>query len=167
MSKAVLSQVIDIGVEGQTGSFNLSDTHLDIFISNLSLITMHIADVFNRDLIPKLIDWNFGTGLYPEIKFQPFDREDRKLLADIFTRISGARQINISPELKLALEEHVADALGLDIDFDKIRERDMARSEEMLNLEVEKTKSEIDVLNKQASETATDSNSNNGGNGVQ
>ena len=29
MSKAVLSQVIDIGVEGQTGSFNLSDTHLD------------------------------------------------------------------------------------------------------------------------------------------
>ena len=57
MSKSVLAQVLDIGVDSSTGSFNLSDTHLDVFIANLELMAQYIASIFNFSLIPKLIDW--------------------------------------------------------------------------------------------------------------
>ena len=119
-AKSVLAQVIDLGVEGRTGSFNLSDTHLDVFLVNLELIATYIAEVFNTVLIPKLIDWNFGTGNYPRVQFQPFDRLVKASLFEIYTRVSSSASLNISPELLVELEKTVADTLGLDMDYDEI-----------------------------------------------
>ena len=161
MSKAVLSQVIDIGVEGQTGSFNLSDTHLDIFITNLELIAQYISDVFNRDLIPRLIDWNFGTGNYPKIQFLPFDREDRKFLANLFTRIAGSRNVNVTPEFMLELEKTVAESANFDIDYDEITEERIQQAKDLLDLETKKVESEINRNNT----TGGEGQANNTGNG--
>ena len=92
MSKSVLAQVLDVGVEGRTGSFNLSDTHFDIFIANLELMADYISTIFNTFLIPKLIDWNFGTGYYPKVRFLPFDRQVKARMFAIFTEMVKAEE---------------------------------------------------------------------------
>ena len=172
MSKSVLSQVIDIGVEGRTGSFNLSDTHLDIFIMNLELISRRIADVINRDLIPRLIDWNFGTGLYPRIEFTPFDSTNRKFLTDLFTRIAGARVINVSPEFKSAIEQQVSEELKMDIDYDQIRQREIDTILAKQALEIKELEEKIrqmeagtDMLEQGGQENNEENDQNEGGNG--
>ena len=154
MSKAVLAQVIDIGTEdGSTGSFNLSDTHLDIFITNLELISRSVANIINRYVIPNLIDWNFGTGNYPRIEFNPFDREDRKFLSQLFTRIAGARQVNVTPEFQLEVEKRVAEIINADIDYDEISQRSIDKASKMLDLEIEKLDSEVKVNRSNANRT--------------
>ena len=121
-SKSLLAQVIDLGVEGRTGSFNLSDTHLDVFIANLELMGNYIARVFNSVLIPKLIDWNFGTGNYPKVQFRPFDRLVKNQLFEVYTRIVGAANLNASPEFLLAIEKEIANTTGLNIEYEAIEE---------------------------------------------
>ena len=123
MSKAVLAQVLDIGVESTSGSFNLSNTHLDIFITNLGLIGDGIAAVLNEVLVPRLIDWNFGTGNYPKIEFVPFERDTKKFITELFHRISSSRTLNASPEFMVKLEEEMSKMIGLDIDFDNMQKR--------------------------------------------
>ena len=159
MSKAVLSQVIDVGVEDTTGSYNLSSTHLDIFITNLELIAKYISNILNRDLIPKLIDWNFGTGNYPKVDFNPFDREDRKFLQAVFVRIVGARKTNVTREFEVAAEEAVSDILKLDIDYENIRQRDIDRAQAVADLEEEKMRAEIKSLE----ESSQNNNGETGG----
>lgn len=126
MAKSVLSQVINVGVEGTTGSFNLSDTHFDIFIENLGLIGDHIAEVFNDVLIPRLIDWNFGTRNYPTLQFRPFDRQVRKQLQELFRSISTATALNATPKFLLEVEKAVADTLGLDVEYEDGESADMS-----------------------------------------
>ena len=143
MSKSVLSQVLDVGVEGNTGSFNLSSTHLDIFILNLELISQAIAHMINRDLIPKLIDWNFGSGRYPKVVFTPFDTENRRLLTNLFTRIAGAAKLNVSPEFKVAIEEEVSRHLRMDLDYETIRGREIDGTIEKQRAEIEELLAKI------------------------
>ena len=117
MAKSVLAQVVDVGVEGRTGSFNLSDTHFDIFIENLGLMAEYIADVINTVLIPKLIEWNFGTNAYPKIKFSPFDRQVKKQLFELFNRIATAPALNVTPNFLLDVEQSIAETLNMDVDY--------------------------------------------------
>lgn len=152
MSKSILSQVIDVGTESGMGSYNLSDTHLDIFMMNLGLIAKYISDIFNKDLIPKLIDWNFGTGRYPTLEFLPFDKQDKKFLANLFTRIVGSKTLNISPELRIEIEKQISDLMKSDIDFDKITKRDLDDAEKVKDLEVEKLRQEIEKLKSDAAQ---------------
>lgn len=121
MAKSILAQVLDVGVEGRTGSFNLSETHLDIFITNLELIAKGIASVINTTLIPKLIDWNFGTGNYPKIEFVPFDRDTKKSLSSLFLKLAIAKNLNVTPQFRFQVERQVAEDIGLDgIDYEAI-----------------------------------------------
>ena len=117
-AKSVLAQVLDVGIEGRTGSFNLSDTHFDIFIENLKLMGDYIAGVFNAVLIPKLIDWNFGTGNYPKVVFHPFDRQIKTLLFEVFSKIASSANINVTPEFILEMEQTVAKSIGLNLGYD-------------------------------------------------
>lgn len=136
MAKSVLAQVMDVGTEGKTGSFNLSDTHFDIFITNLGLIGNYIASVINTYLIPPFIDWNYGTGNYPKVEFLPFDRDVRREMAALFTRLVGAKSLNVSPEFMIEMEKIVAEAQGLDIDFEAVEKRMKDKIERDLQREV-------------------------------
>ena len=137
MSKSVLAQVLDIGVDSSTGSFNLSDTHLDVFIANLELMAQYIASIFNFSLIPKLIDWNFGTKNYPRVQFQPFDRLVKKQLFEMFTRISAAPTVNVSPEFLTEMEKEIAETIGLNIDYEAISDNvtEMNRKQRMAQMQ--------------------------------
>ena len=101
-----------------------------------------------------MIDWNFGTGLYPKIEFLPFDREDRKFIANLFTRLAASRNVNVTPEFRLEMEKNISEMLNFDIDYDAISDREIGRVTQMLDRESDKIRSEINVNDSQA-EAAT------------
>jgi len=81
-----------------------------------------MAQTINTDLIPRFIDWNFGSGLYPEFKWGELTAEQRAAIQEIFTQLAAAgQQANVSPEFMIELEQKMATDLGLDIDYDKIK----------------------------------------------
>jgi hypothetical protein len=83
----------------------------------------------NSYVIPELIDWNFGTQKYPQIKLLPPSTDLKVLTKEIFQHISAARQVNTTPDFWLKLERKMAEMLGFEdeIDYDK-REAEMLAS---------------------------------------
>ena len=169
-SKSVLAQVLDVGVEGRTGSFNLSDTHFDIFIANLELMANYIANVFNTILIPKLIDWNFGTKLYPTLNFQPFNRQVKTSLFTIYQSLVSANKFNATPEFMVEIERQVADTIGLNVDYDDMEDKvkvfsDILNKEErMLDKQINSQQEMQDKAMENMSNTENDNDNNNSNN---
>jgi len=123
MSRAFLAQFLNLGQEGRGGSFALSENQSDLFLMALVSILEEIANVFNTQVIPQLIDWNFGTGKYPKVVFSPFSDILRSAVADTFKVLMQARNPQVTPEFVLKIEEAMAEELGLELDYRKIQER--------------------------------------------
>lgn len=71
---AVLTQNQLTGMTG-TGSFKLSEDKTEFFMMALTAIIQIIKDVFNYQLLPRLIDANFDTSVYPYMDLV-IDREN-------------------------------------------------------------------------------------------
>jgi hypothetical protein len=114
MTKAVLAHVIDMGSGGQSGSWALSKNDYDIFVIALQSFMHTLEDIFNRWIIPQLIDWNFGTGKYPKIIFENMANDTLSLLRDTFYKIALDDFPNTSPEFLYEIERAMAMQLNLD-----------------------------------------------------
>lgn len=123
MSRVFLTQFINLGQEGRGGSFALSQDQSDLFLMSIMSLLFDIAEVFNTQVIPQLIDWNFGTKKYPKLVFTPFSDTIRTAIMDTFKTILAARFPQVTPELVLELEKKVAEELGLEIDYKKVQVR--------------------------------------------
>lgn len=123
MSRAFLVQFMNLGQEGRGGSFALSKDQSNLFLMSLMSLLNEIADVFNRQVIPQLIDWNFGTKKYPKIIFSPFSDTIRSAVTDIYKSLLAARFPQVTPEFALELEKKVAEELGLELDYKEIAAR--------------------------------------------
>jgi Protein of unknown function (DUF935) len=111
MAKAVMGQVINMG-GSESGNYNLSQTHVELLLVAEEAMMGEVAQQFNTDMIPELIDWNFGTGKYPTLKLRPRYTDRRSVVNELFTRIASARQVNTSPEFYLQIEKAMAEILG-------------------------------------------------------
>lgn len=134
MVRAFLVQFMNLGQEGRGGSFALSQDQSDLFLMSLMGLLEDIAYVFNTQVIPQLIDWNFGTKLYPKIVFTPFSDTLRSAVMETFRSLLEARFPQVSEEFVLKLEELVADELGMELDYKAIKARieaDKAMMQEM------------------------------------
>ena len=118
MAKAVLAQILNLGTAGNNGSYALSETHLDLIFIVEEAMMDDLSALINTDLIPELIDWNFGSGKYPIVEVSPSYTDRREAIKEIFRHLAGARQANTSPDFMLALEKSMAEILGFkDIDY--------------------------------------------------
>src|SRR5215471_342776 len=118
MAKAVLAQILNLGTSGNTGSYALSEAHLDLVFVLIESIMDDMSTVFNNDVIPELIDWNFGSSKYPVLQIAPSYTDRREAVKDIFRHISGARQTNVTPDFLIELEKAMAQQLGFtEIDY--------------------------------------------------
>lgn len=134
MVRAFLVQFMNLGQEGRGGSFALSQDQSDLFLMSLLGLLEDIAYVFNTQIIPQLIDWNFGTKKYPKLVFTPFSDTLRSAVMATFTALLQARFPQVSEEFTLKLEELVSDELGMELDYEVIKERieaDKAMMQEM------------------------------------
>ena len=123
MTMAFLTQFMNLGQEGRGGSYALSSDQSNLFLMSLMSLLEDISEVFNTQIIPQLIDWNFGTKKYPTLIFSPFSDTIRSAIMDTFKNLLAARFPQVSPEFALKMEESVAEELGIEIDYAAVEER--------------------------------------------
>jgi len=142
MATSFLSQFMSLGHEGGGGSFALSQDQSNLFLMSLMSLLAEIAEVFNVQVIPQLIDWNFGTKKYPRLIFTPFSDTIRSAIMDTFKNLLSARFPQISPEFAISLEEQIAEELGLKIDYKEVKERMETERAELMKAEALASKGE-------------------------
>jgi hypothetical protein len=125
MSKSVLAQWFDNEQGGGQGDSTLVDfgKQDDVtFFLMLEGILTEMAEVITTHIFPRFVDWNFGSGKYPQFKWGPLTEEAKAAIQDTFDKLATAgQQANVTPEFMLDLEERLAQDFGFDIDYDKIK----------------------------------------------
>lgn len=129
MSKSILANFFDKDQSaGKGGSMvSFGEPGNEMFILMLRTIMDDIADVINLFVIPQLIDLNF-TGakrLYPTFSWGDLTNDQEVAVAEMFKTMATAGQsLATTPEFMRALEEHAADMMGLDIDYEAVDARE-------------------------------------------
>lgn len=118
------------------------DASADMFVQGLMSIMNDIAELWTNQLMPKYIDWNFGSGKYPQWKFGELTDSARSAIETMFTSMVNSPTLNSTPELFRALEKALAGRLGLDIDYKAIEEREAKAAKRAADL----AKAEADAL---------------------
>ncbi len=130
MAKSVLAHFIQLGTGSSTGSWALSEDQTDFFTIALEAILAEWGEVFSFYVAPQLVDFNFTTKAYPEIKFGPLSDATREIMAEVFKSLMAASQTNVTPEFMFEIEQKIAEVLGLEIDYEALEE-DFNRRKEM------------------------------------
>lgn len=127
MSKSILAPFFD---EDKGGGNTSPVVQLDkgndnsYFLQLLETVMDDMAAAINTQLIPKFIDWNFGTGKYPTFKWGPFTDEKKAAIQNMFNLLATAGpQMNCSLEFLHATERNMAEQLGYNIDYDTLQKQ--------------------------------------------
>lgn len=125
MSKSVLAGFFDEnqgGGKSDTSMVNFGEQSDAMFLLMLTSIMDEIASSINNYLIPRFIDWNFGSGLYPTFKWGTFTDEQKGAIRETFDKLAVAGQsLTATPDFVFALEKHMAEELGLELDYDQLQ----------------------------------------------
>jgi hypothetical protein len=131
MSKSILAPFFD-DQQGSGGDTTLVDFGRQsdaLFLLMLQTIMGEIEEVINTRVIPRFIDWNFGTGKYPSFQFGSLSQEQRSAILAMFQILAVAGQaLTISPEFVHELEKQVAEDVGLEIDWESVEARQAAEA---------------------------------------
>jgi hypothetical protein len=125
MSKSVLASWFDDNTGKGGGESTLVDfgtQNDETFMMQEEAIMEEMAQAINNHIIPRFIDWNFGSSKYPLFKWGQLTEDQKAAVQTTFNSLAAAGQnANITPEFMLELEQKFAADLGLDIDYDKIK----------------------------------------------
>lgn len=130
MSKSVLAGFIDEENRATLIEVGRTDPNSDFFILALEAIMDEIAEEISQTLMPKYIDWNFGTGNYPIFKFGVLSDSAKSAIQEIFKTVVTSSVLNSTPEFVRELEKKLAKSLDLDIDYDEIEEQEKQAAED-------------------------------------
>lgn len=127
MSKSILANFFDKdqGAGSGEGSLvNFAQPGDDMFILMLRAVMDDLANQINHYIIPQLIDFNFDGGKYPTFTWGKLTDEQKAAISSTFDKLATAGQsANVTPEFMRALEENVAEEMGLEIDYDAVDAR--------------------------------------------
>ena len=129
MSKSVLASFFDEQQGGDKALVDFGKQSDALFLMGLQSIMEDVAYVINTHLIPKFVDWNFGSSKYPTFTWGPFTDEQKEAINDAFNKLSTAGQtLTVSEDFVFELEKIVAEDLGLPVDYEKVQaEKDEAK----------------------------------------
>jgi len=101
-----------------------------LFLMALQAIMEDIAYVVNVHLIPKFVDWNFGSSKYPKFTWGAFTDEQKEAINETFNKLSTAGQtMTVSEDFMFELEKIMAEDLGLSVDYEKVaKEKEEAKA---------------------------------------
>ena len=149
MSKSVLAQFLDSQDSNTTLITTTSDDQDEMFVLELSSIISELTSEINETLIPRLIDWNFGSSRYPKVVFRPLTEEQKDAVRSMFSAIVTAQTIHVSPEFLFQLEQEVAQMLGLDVDYESLEnemQEEADLNKEKMEVEIKKAEAEVKKL---------------------
>ncbi len=132
MSKSILASFFD-KEQGGGGSAKLVDFGQQsdaLFLLMLQTIMSEVEEVINQQLIPRFINWNFGSGKYPRFQFGSLSQDQKNAMLDVFKTVAVAGQsLAIRPEFVHELEKEMAAEFGLEIDWETIEEEEALAAE--------------------------------------
>lgn len=108
ISKNVLAQFLELG-NTESGSRALSEDQSDLFLLGLTAVANYICDIFNRYVIPELVDLNYDTDQYPHLKFNKLGNIDFARVSTALSTLSQGGLIKTDDRL----ETHVRDLFDL------------------------------------------------------
>lgn len=121
MARSVLAFFVN--EDKPTRLVDFSSSEDDMFLLMERAIMDEVAGLINSQIVPRFIDWNFGSGKYPQFQFGAFTDEQKAAIRTTFNALAVAPQTNVTPEFMFQIEKIMADELGLDIDYDDIQAR--------------------------------------------
>jgi hypothetical protein len=127
MSKSVLAEWFDEQQGGGQGDTELVDFGKQSdasYMMMLEAILQEMASVITDRILPRFVDWNFGSGKYPRWVWGTLTSEQKAAIQDTFDKLAAAPQANVSPEFMIQLEKKMAVDLGLVVDYGPIEERE-------------------------------------------
>lgn len=132
MSKSVLAQFLDSD-ENKNALVDFSGSDAEFYMLLLDAIMEDIESRINNHTIPKFIDWNFGTGLYPAFHFGAVTDQQKQAIRDVFSTLGSATTLQVTPDFMFELERKLAEVLDLELDYDELQ----AEFEEQKKLKLE------------------------------
>jgi hypothetical protein len=127
MSKSVLASFFDTAQGGgaDTPLVTFGEQSDALFMLMLQTIMDEIAAAINTYLIPKFIDWNFGSHKYPKFQWGTFTDEEKARISDMFSKLAVSGQaMNVTHEFFREMEKEQADEMGLEIDWKAVEKRE-------------------------------------------
>jgi hypothetical protein len=123
MSKSVLAPFLDDAQGGQKSLVDFGGQSDSMYHSLVNVLISEIETLINQTLIPRFIEWNFGTDKYPEIKFGSFTDDQKRAINDTFDKLAtSGTSANVTRPFLLELEKRISEEMGLEIDYTKIDE---------------------------------------------
>ena len=135
MSKSVLAEWFDNDQGKGVSESTLVDfgtQNDETFMMMEQAIMADMERCVNEHIIPRFIDWNFGTSKYPEFHFGTLTEEQQSAVQDTFDKLATAPPGAVSGQFMMQLEKRMAKMLGLSIDYGPI-ERQAMTEEAMRN----------------------------------
>lgn len=103
----ILAQFMELGSEGGSGSYALSEDQSSLFLLADSAVAVYIRDTINRFLIKKLVDYNFDVERYPSLKFEKLGDVKITDFASAIGTLAGAGMITADKPTEAAIREKV------------------------------------------------------------
>lgn len=123
MSKSVLAPFLDDAQGGQKSLVDFGGQSDSMYHSLINVLISDMETLINQTLIPRFIDWNFGSDKYPLIKFGSFTDDQKRAINETFDKLATAgTSANVTRPFLLELEKRMAEEMGLEIDYKKITE---------------------------------------------
>jgi hypothetical protein len=126
-----------------------ADATADMFVFMVESIMSEIAESWTIHLMPKYIDWNFGTNKYPVFRFGQLADAAKDAIKEIFGAVVIAGALNCTPEFVRELEKKLAARLGLDIDYDQIAKYEEEAAQAQQEAEAEAAQQQQQMLDMQ------------------
>jgi hypothetical protein len=122
MSQSILAGFFDGSSTGSESNplVDFSSQDDTLFIQMLETIMDDIASVINNQLIPRFINWNFGTDNYPTFRWGPFTDEQKDAIRLAFDQMALAPQYQVAPEIWQSIQRKFGEDLGLNVDYDSL-----------------------------------------------
>lgn len=130
MSKSILASFLDSEQRATLIEVGRVDPSSDFFVMALEGIMDDLAESWSTHIMPKLINWNFGTEVYPVFKFGPLSDAARGVIKEIFQSVVTSSVLNSTPEFVRELEKKLSKSLGLGIDYEEIAEQEKQAAEQ-------------------------------------
>lgn len=130
MSKSVLSAFVDSEQRATLIEVGRVDPNTDFFVMALESIMDDLAEQWSTYLMPKYIDWNFGTKKYPVFKFGQLSDAAKDTVKEIFTAVVTSSVLNSTPEFVRELEKKLSTSLDLEIDYEEIEKQEKEAAEQ-------------------------------------